>query len=461
MNRNLLRLFIFAFALLLTVFAVMKIVNEMSARRIWVTEEISNGEYKILSEKGEIIISFSRLLNTRDFRGVAGVYISPDEIQVNPEKIFDILEKSRLPIILLEKISQPDPGELPKYFASLPLIRGHMIPSDEWPKLSDNKRVLRFRRAVIERSVHVIFLPENSAYIRTKLFPYLKGFRMPPQLSLIRSFNFARILERLFLLFAIIAFSLILSYLLSMKRLEMFVLFLVGISLIASYAGGLRVFTNMLSIALVIIFVLYGFNAILQGNMDFFRISAASLLIGLAIYVLHSQPKFACYLLRFRGVKAVFFIPLIIVFFQVVLYIVSEKIEVKRLLPLFSILFLIGLFVILSKSGNWKILPSAFENKLRAVFETGLYARPRFKEFLFGHPLLFLGIRMFKKDKRYVLLLPFGMVGQISLINSYMHFTHPLHVIILSSLWSLLFGIVIGTILYYIIDAVSRGLKRL
>ncbi|MCK5598271.1 hypothetical protein KAI78_01495 [bacterium] len=461
MNRNLLRLFILAFVLLLAVFAVMKIVNEMSARRIWLAEEISNGEYKILSEKGEIIISFSKLLNTRDFRDVAGVYISPDEIKVNPEKIFDILEKSRLPIILLEKIRQPDPGELPEFFASLPLMRGHMIPSDEWQQLSDNKRVLRFRRAVIERSVHVIFLPENSAYIRTKLFPYLKAFRMPSQLSSLRSFNLARTLERLFLLFAIIAFSLILSHLLSMKRLDMLIIFLVGISLIASYAGGQRVFTNILSVTLVIIFVLYSFNGILQGNMDFFRISAASLLIGLVIYVLHSQPKFAYYLLRFRGVKAVFFIPLIIVFFQIVLYIVSEKIEVKRLLPLFSILFLIGLFVILSKSGNWKILPSAFENKLRAIFETGLYARPRFKEFLFGHPLLFLGIRMFKKDKRYVLLLPFGMVGQISLINSYMHFTHPLHVILLSSLWSLIFGVIIGTILYYIIDAVGRGLKRL
>ncbi|MCK5223636.1 hypothetical protein KAR04_02610, partial [Candidatus Calescamantes bacterium] len=207
MNRNLLRLFILAFVLLLAVFAVMKIVNEMSARRIWLAEEISNGEYKILSEKGEIIISFSKLLNTRDFRDVAGVYISPDEIKVNPEKIFDILEKSRLPIILLEKIRQPDPGELPEFFASLPLMRGHMIPSDEWQQLSDNKRVLRFRRAVIERSVHVIFLPENSAYIRTKLFPYLKAFRMPSQLSSLRSFNLARTLERLFLLFAIIAFS--------------------------------------------------------------------------------------------------------------------------------------------------------------------------------------------------------------------------------------------------------------
>ncbi|MCK5399123.1 hypothetical protein KAJ26_03795, partial [bacterium] len=137
MNRNLLRLFILAFVLLLAVFAVMKIVNEMSARRIWLAEEISNGEYKILSEKGEIIISFSKLLNTRDFRDVAGVYISPDEIKVNPEKIFDILEKSRLPIILLEKIRQPDPGELPEFFASLPLMRGHMIPSDEWQQLSD------------------------------------------------------------------------------------------------------------------------------------------------------------------------------------------------------------------------------------------------------------------------------------------------------------------------------------
>jgi hypothetical protein len=84
------------------------------------------------------------------------------------------------------------------------------------------------------------------------------------------------------------------------------------------------------------------------------------------------------------------------------------------------------------RSGNHPLLPvSDLERGLRDAMETFFTARPRFKEFLFGHPLFLLGLWLGRRpverawwgDGRVCLWL--GLIGQISILNTFTHFHAP------------------------------------
>ncbi len=93
---------------------------------------------------------------------------------------------------------------------------------------------------------------------------------------------------------------------------------------------------------------------------------------------------------------------------------------------------LIGAFVLvimviyLLRTGNSvPELVSSWEIKLREGLEALLKVRPRTKEFLLGHPLMFLLLYFGYAQKRLPLLL-LGIIGQISVVNTYAHLHTPL-----------------------------------
>ena len=89
---------------------------------------------------------------------------------------------------------------------------------------------------------------------------------------------------------------------------------------------------------------------------------------------------------------------------------------------------------------------STFELAMRNLLEDVFQTRPRFKEFLIGHPFLLIALYLKKKNQRnilWILFLFFGLVGQVSIVNSFCHITHPF----LLPLKSILLSIVLGTIL--------------
>ncbi|GAB4460259.1 MAG: DUF5693 family protein [Armatimonadaceae bacterium] len=87
---------------------------------------------------------------------------------------------------------------------------------------------------------------------------------------------------------------------------------------------------------------------------------------------------------------------------------------------------------------------SPIELKIRALLDQLLYARPRFKEFLIGHPALVLSLILAAIGQRRwaLVLLPVGIIGQVSLLNTFCH----LHTPLLVSLWRALLGIAIGLV---------------
>jgi len=118
--------------------------------------------------------------------------------------------------------------------------------------------------------------------------------------------------------------------------------------------------------------------------------------------------------------------------------------------------------VYLLRTGNGAPeLVSTVELKFRELLNTLLTVRPRTKEFMVGHPLMLLVLSYgYCHQKLPVLLL--GLIGQISLVNTYAHLHTPLAVSFLRSFHGLWLGIILGIGLLLVLRfAVAWGKRRL
>jgi hypothetical protein len=116
-------------------------------------------------------------------------------------------------------------------------------------------------------------------------------------------------------------------------------------------------------------------------------------------------------------------------------------------------LFVLALLVL--RSGNDPgVGVSPLELKIRALLDQLLYARPRFKEFLVGHPALLLSLLLAAMGKRgwAIALLPVGIIGQVSLLNTFCHLHTPLLVSVWRAVLGVGIGLAIGFILYVLVE---------
>lgn len=126
---------------------------------------------------------------------------------------------------------------------------------------------------------------------------------------------------------------------------------------------------------------------------------------------------------------------------------------------------LIVLALLVLRSGNeGGVAVSGIEMRIRALLDRILYARPRFKEFLIGHPALFVALAFAARNARcrsvprpaLVALFLAGAIGQVSLLNTFCH----LHTPLLVSLWraglGLGLGCLIGVLVYLVLTFVER-----
>ncbi|MCA0985206.1 DUF5693 family protein [Halobacillus yeomjeoni] len=148
----------------------------------------------------------------------------------------------------------------------------------------------------------------------------------------------------------------------------------------------------------------------------------------------------------FRGVKLLYIVPLI--FFIIYAFKGISIRDVKNNLNWlhWAGLFLAGLGVsyYVLRSGNSGMV-SEWELFLRTKLEEILYVRPRTKEFLLGFPAYILALYVMNYNKRLgmLLLIP-GVIGFLSIVNTFTHLHIPLYVSTLRSVYSILFGYLIG-----------------
>jgi len=206
-----------------------------------------------------------------------------------------------------------------------------------------------------------------------------------------------------------------------------------------------------------------------------------ALLGGLTIGALLSQSEYLLEFSIYRGVLLSEILPLIIFsilyllilgydksieeikskkyHFYDVIDMVNSKIKIKYLI-MTAILALFG-FIYIARAGHeTNIQPSTIEMVFRNFLENKLLARPRTKEFLIAFPSLMITIYLANIGlKKY--LYPFGLVSVIgftSIINTFCHLRTPIYLSFIRTVYSVVFGMIIGSILILILD---YGLKKL
>ncbi len=199
---------------------------------------------------------------------------------------------------------------------------------------------------------------------------------------------------------------------------------------------------------------------------DALKIWGAGVLIavlgGLSLSCFLNDTVFVNGLEVFRGVKAALILP--IVFAGLILLspgqmeeFFNRSVTVRDLLA--ALIVVLGLGLMIERSGNFSSHVSVFEIGVREKLEDLLGTRPRFKEFLFGHPLLIAGL-YFKRSKALsAACLWAGMLALVSTVNSFCHLHTPLTVTLLRTVHGLWLGGLFGAALVWTVNCYKNFTK--
>ncbi|WP_253733030.1 DUF5693 family protein [Lysinibacillus sphaericus] len=200
-------------------------------------------------------------------------------------------------------------------------------------------------------------------------------------------------------------------------------------------------------------------------------------LIGIVIVIgLLNGNAFMTGFATFKGVKLVYLIPImgVLLFTLIEINRLADQNINKSLsntvtllnkeLKYWHVLLLIvvagiGLFYI-SRTGNSGSV-SDLELTFRQWLENTLYVRPRTKEFLIGFPFFVLALYVMGINRKWgsILLVP-GVIGFLSIVNTFTHLHIPVAVSVLRTLYSVSLGFVIGLVFILILNSVIVGFLR-
>ena len=434
----------------------------------------------------------------KELPGVSTVIFGGSEVLGYPyhlELCAEVLRDESISFGLIEFFPQEGAEKLASLI-DFNVLKVHSISEEEMEILSMSEAVARWERAAKERNQHMFYLRpfkadsgENFLKVNEEYLGEIMG-----QLSRLGySFGEARnvsdiqvsSLGLLFLSMGIAAAVLwfwqkIFGNFSFWKGLLLLTAFFV-LSVLALYIGPLY-WRMLVAFMGAVIFPVIGvylfskrvFSPKWRAVPGFLIISLISLAGGLIVSAVLTDPIFISKLALFRGVKAAHIIPLILLGF--LLYkekaTSSSHLEWQDIALTFKkcwsliIIFkyvllgfvLLGVaFIYLTRTGSDSLVPvMRGEHMIREWLEYYLIARPRSKEFLFGHPLLLLGLsrHVDRGGKKLFLLL--GAVGQISIVNTFCHPGNPLEISILRVFNGLLFGSIAGLILIVIYSFISR-----
>lgn len=350
------------------------------------------------------------------------------------------------------------------------VIHFHEITIEELMQMEEREIIARWRRAVRERNIRGLILQplprlssaENLAYFaqvhsvvsKMGFQPRAPILSPPPQNPLIP-----------FLIsVGVIALLVLVALKLQPKRAIFYLLgsiIAMGITLFLPLDGVIARQTLALLIALftppfamlLLLPRLIDRKGWQGGITTVFLFSLISLGAGLLISAVLASPAFLVKVHQFRGVKLALSLPLIataIIYYRHVGFDSLYRPLSRFLRPsklTFVAVVAVVLAVVILRSGDYGFIYLEFERDIRQLLEETLYARPRFKEFLFGHPLLFLAAASAASSLKSIAAV-LGVVGQVSIINTFAHAHTPVYLSLLRTGNGLLLGILAGGVLY-------------
>ena len=168
---------------------------------------------------------------------------------------------------------------------------------------------------------------------------------------------------------------------------------------------------------------------------------------------------------EFSGIKIAVFLPIVLVGIYFLFRLTDFKATLASAITwgsvLLGILLIAALAILISRTGNDGVGASGAEMGFRGWLDKVLYVRPRTKEFLIGHPAMWVGLAMlvrYRNDRRFygwiALLLSVGAVGQTGIVNTLCH-GHIPYMLSIARIWlGLGLGSVLGAILWVVVRAI-------
>ena len=239
---------------------------------------------------------------------------------------------------------------------------------------------------------------------------------------------------------------------------------------LVSMAPGLRLFLAFG--ASVVLPLLAFYWALRQRSVVWPAIAmgGAGLMTGLLVAAFLSTPFFALGFSVFRGVKLALLLPLGTALFSLyrgdeIRHFMNENVTVGRLVLGGAVLG--GVMYFILRTGHGTVADaSSVELSIRGHLESLLGIRPRFKEFLIGHPLLWVGFYLRKKVSQGAPFLPLGrsafaqavhfifhdprpfllvgLIGPLSIVNTFCHAHTPLWVSLIRTCHGVWMGAAFG-----------------
>lgn len=381
------------------------------------------------------------------------------------KEVADQLVESNYNVYQIEMFEQKGFDTL-AYSMDMNVIRMHGIDLDKIPKHVD--AVNRSVRAVKERNIRSLFIrfdkknPEESL---VNVEQYIQDVQeqMPKQFVLgeVKPFEHysVSLLNYIIAFIALISFMMIATEKIFNQRI---LTYLVGAGLaVISMAYLLLKITIVLKAFALLIAIVTPIFAVLavstNTNQSIFRkyISAALIsFIGITIIIaLLNGNDYLVGINSFKGVKLVYIAPIIFMCLYA-LYGNYTKIAKQPILYIHAVLAIVALALVayyMSRTGNGGTATD-LELTIRQYLEHWLYARPRTKEILIGFPFFVLALYVYPRQQVIgkVLLIP-GVIGFLSLVNTFTHFHIPIYVSLIRSVLGLAIGFVIGLLFIYIV----------
>lgn len=210
----------------------------------------------------------------------------------------------------------------------------------------------------------------------------------------------------------------------------------------------------------------------LRSLLMFLGASAISIVGVLYVVALLSGITYYLVLEQYRGVAMLHLLPIVLVALYALLFADSGKLNdvlarLKNILfakitVFWIVLAAVGggfIYYYLTRTGNAG-QASQLEKLIRTYLESGLGVRPRFKEFLFAHPLFILAAYLYMKHKSAIYLFAGAVMGQLSIIDTFAHLHTPLYISTIRVGLGIVFGIAVSLAYVAIWELLARGWRR-
>jgi hypothetical protein len=411
------------------------------------------------------------------------------------EKTAEIIRENKLLFGYIEAFIADQSGA--KKLADLidlNILRTHSMQQEEVEKASPQLIVDRYLRAVRERSVRVIYhkpylegndlLQRNLALLDSlkdnlnaenfvigdaEALPYFSGSLFSLLAALLgvtaagilllnyfSAFNYAKLMNIFFVFSAGTAFLLLQSgRIILLRQITAF-----GAAVIIPSLAVIAFILDKKSGGEEIKEEAGVLKASLYLTANFSAAVFTAFMGGIFVSASLNTSDFIFKLEQFRGVKAAFLLPLILISIYYLLQLGGDKlknsipefletaVKVKHIILAGGLAFIAVVYI--GRTGNFPLLPVPnWEMLVRSLLEKILYVRPRFKEFLIGHPLfmLTLWLAVIKRKKLYFYpLLMLASVGVITAVNTFSHLHTPLLISILRTFHSYWLGLILGAV---------------